>query len=305
MLLAFPEYATPARSIAAAAGLECRLVDVHRFPDGESRIALPSVVPPAVAICRSLDHPNEKLVELLLAAAAARELGAARLTLVAPYLCYMRQDKAFAPGEAVSQRIVGRLLAAHFDRIVTVDPHLHRVRSLRMAVPCADAVALSAAPAIAGFLRGRLDAPLVLGPDRESRPWVEAIARGAGFDFAVATKTRSGDRDVTVELPEVELAGREVVIADDVASTGCTLARAAERCFARGAARVNVAVTHALFVADALPRLKAAGVDGIWSTDSVAHETNAVALAPLFAGTLRPDAGDRGPKPPPPALQRG
>jgi ribose-phosphate pyrophosphokinase len=286
MLLAFPDSAMQARSIAEIAAQEFRLVAVHRFPDGESRITLPPALPADVTLCRSLDHPNAKLVELLIAAAAARYLGASRLTLVAPYLCYMRQDMAFAPGEAVSQRIVGRLLAAQFDRIVTVDPHLHRVRSLPAAVPCADALAVSAAPAIADFLRARLEAPIVLGPDLESRPWVAAIARAAGFEFAVATKTRAGDRDVAIALPAVDLAGREVVVADDVASTGCTLARAAEGCLAGGAARVHVVVTHGLFVGDALAHLRAAGVDGIWSTDSVAHATNAIPLAPLLASAL-------------------
>ncbi|MCZ4328253.1 ribose-phosphate pyrophosphokinase-like domain-containing protein, partial [Brachybacterium paraconglomeratum] len=87
------------------------------------------------ALYRSLDQPNEKLVELLLAARTARTLGAPHLTLVAPYLPYMRQDIAFSPGEAVSQRIVGPFLASLVDAVITVDPHLHRVASLRDVVP--------------------------------------------------------------------------------------------------------------------------------------------------------------------------
>jgi ribose-phosphate pyrophosphokinase len=291
MLLGFPEYAAQAAALAAAAGMQCRIVDVHHFPDGESRLTLPPKIPAAVTICRSLDRPNDKLVELVLAAATARDLGAARVTLVAPYLCYMRQDMAFAPGEAVSQRIVGRLLAERFDRVVTVDPHLHRVLDLRVAIPGGDPVALSAAPVIARFLKSRLAAPLLLGPDRESRPWVEAIAGAAGFECAVAAKTRTGDREVTVALPGIAPDGREMVLVDDVASTGCTLARTAEQCLQRGAARVHVVVTHGLFVGDAIDRLRSAGVDRIWSTDSVPHETNAIPLAGLLASALGP--GDR------------
>jgi len=287
MLLAFPEYAAQTTALGDALDIPTRPVSVHRFPDGESRVALPPALPQEVTICRSLDRPNDKLVELLLAADAARELGATRLTLLAPYLCYMRQDVAFSPGEAVSQRIVGRLLARHFDALVTVDPHLHRTPELRDAVPCGDALALSAAPAIAEFLRSRLDAALVLGPDSESRQWVEAIASAAGFESAVATKTRSGDREVAIELPNRDYAGRVVVLADDVASTGCTLAHAARQCLARGATQVHAVVTHGLFVGDAVDRLRAAGVDGIWSTDSVTHPTNAIALAPLIAAALR------------------
>ncbi len=288
MLLGFPEYAVQAEALAAAAGMPCRIIGVHHFPDGESRLTLPPELPAAVTICRSLDRPNARLVELLLAAAAARDLGASRVTLVAPYLCYMHQDIAFAPGEAVSQRIVGALLAERFDAVVTVDPHLHRVHEFRAAVPCRQSVALSAAAAIARFLKSRLAAPLLVGPDSESRRWVEAIAAAAGFRAAVAAKLRTGDRQVAIDLGGIDVAGAEVVLVDDVASTGCTLARAAERCLAGGALRVHVVVTHGLFVGDAVEQLKAAGVDGIWSTDSVSHHSNAIPLAGLLASALSP-----------------
>ena len=122
---------------------------------------------------RSLHQPNEKLLELLLAAQTARELGAREVTLVAPYLAYMRQDCAFAPGEAVSQRHVGGFLAALFDRLVTVDPHLHRVAALGDIAPGADAVAVSAAPLIGRFLREHAAAPVLVGPDEESAQWVD------------------------------------------------------------------------------------------------------------------------------------
>ena len=109
-------------------------VDIHRFPDGESRLALPPALPEAVLLFRSLHDPNAKLTELLIAAGGARALGARQLALVAPYLCYMRQDKAFVPGQPVSQRIIGALLAQHFEAVLTVDPHLHRVATLAEAV---------------------------------------------------------------------------------------------------------------------------------------------------------------------------
>jgi ribose-phosphate pyrophosphokinase len=288
MLLGFPDCVTQARALAAAAGRDCAIVDIHRFPDGESRVRLPPQLPPDVVVCRSLDHPNDKLVELLITVAAARELGALRVTLVAPYLCYMRQDMAFTPGEAVSQRIVGRLLAERFDQVITVDPHLHRVSDLGTAIPSGNAQALSAAPLIARFLQGRVSAPLIVGPDSESEQWVAAIAGTAGITGLVCIKTRTGDREVVVALPHADFAGREVVLVDDVASTGRTLARTAEQCLARGAARVHVVVTHGLFVGDAIAELRRAGVDGIWSTDSVSHATNAIALAGLLAAALAP-----------------
>ena len=272
---------------AAALGVTAHAVEHHRFPDGETRLRLPPTLAPRVAVYATLDHPNEKLVELLLLARAARELGARELALVAPYLCYMRQDVAFSPGEAVSQRIVGRFLAELFERLVTVDPHLHRAATLAQAVPARSAIALSAAPLIGAYVAAARPGALLLGPDAESRPWVQAAALRAGLEFAVGTKTRRGDREVDIVLPAAPIAGRDVVLVDDIASTGRTLAQAARVAREAGARRVDAAVTHALFAGDAQQAMRAAGVQDIWSTDSIAHPTNRIGLAELLAGGLR------------------
>ena len=135
LLLAFDDETTLARRLADAAGLPLAIIERHRFPDGESRLRLPPSLPARTVLLRGLQQPNDKLAELMLAAAGARELGARRLTLVSPYLAYMRQDIAFVPGEVVSQRHLGRALAAWFDDVVTVDPHLHRVSTMDEVVP--------------------------------------------------------------------------------------------------------------------------------------------------------------------------
>lgn len=292
MLLAFDDESGFARLLGAAAALEFAAIARHRFPDGELKLTLPQRLPERVVLLRTLDHPNEKLVELLLAAETARTLGARQLTLVAPYLAYMRQDMAFAPGEAVSQRVVGRFLAGLFDAVVTVDPHLHRTESLAQAVPARRVIALSAAPLLGRFVAQQGFRPLLVGPDRESHQWVAQAAAAGGFEHAVGRKTRHGDHQVQIELPAVELRGRHVVLVDDVASTGRTFARAAQAAYAAGAARVDVAVTHALFVGDALAALAAAGVREIWSTDSIAHPSNRISVAPLIAPALRGFAGE-------------
>lgn len=286
LVLGFTDSQQQAASLAAALGAPCECIDVHRFPDGESRVRLPSHLPERVLLCRSLHDPNQKLLEVMLAAECARTLGAREVTLVAPYLCYMRQDKAFHPGEAVSQGIVGRFLAGLFDALVTVDPHLHRVHDLATAVPVKRAISLSAAPAMGQFLVARGAQALLVGPDQESEQWVSTVARGAGLDYAIASKNRRGDRDVEVRLPERDYTGVRAVLVDDMASTGRTLAGAARALLDVGAARVDVLVTHALFVGDALETLVAAGVSQVWSSDSIPHCSNAFALAPELAAAV-------------------
>lgn len=286
LLLYFEEERLNAARIAQAAGLPLQAIARHRFPDGEVKLRLPPNLPARVVLLRSLDHPNDKLVELLLAARTARTLGARHLTLVAPYLAYMRQDIAFTPGEAVSQRIVGGFLAGLFDAVITVDPHLHRVARLEEAVPVSQAIALSGAPLLSDLIAQHRPRALLVGPDEESAQWIAQAAVRHGFDHAVCHKVRNGDRSVDIVLPDTQLGGRAVVLLDDVASTGHTLARAAHLLLAAGAASVDVAVTHALFVGDALQLIQQAGAGQIWSTDCIAHASNAVSMAPLIAAAL-------------------
>ena len=283
LLLGFPDYAPQARALAAALGVHYAEIELHRFPDGESRLRLPASLPARVILCRSLNDPNAKLVELLFAAGTARELGADEVMLVAPYLCYMRQDTAFHPGEAISQRILGRCLAQHFDAVVSVDPHLHRVHSLAEAIPVARALNVSAAALLGRYAAQRFGNPLLLGPDEESAQWVETAARAGGLDSAVASKQRRDDYSLSIRLPALRLQGRTVVLVDDIASTGRTLARAAEAVRAQGASAVHALVTHALFVEDAEIQLQNAGIRSLHSTDSISHPSNAVGLAELLA----------------------
>ena len=288
MILCFDDELAFARALGLASGLPVARIARHRFPDGELKLTLPPRLDAEVRILRSLHQPNEKLVELILAARAARELGARELTLVAPYLAYMRQDAAFRPGEVVSQKVIGRLLGELFDAVITVDPHLHRIATLDEAVPFARNVALSAAPLIGHFIAMRNRRPMLVGPDAESAQWVHVAATYNGLPWAVCRKTRRGDTDVEVELPAEQIRDREVVLIDDVASSGHTLAAAARRLLASGAARVDAVVTHAVLAADAGAVLRDAGISEFWSTDTVPHESNAISIVPLIADALRP-----------------
>jgi ribose-phosphate pyrophosphokinase len=232
----FPESEGPARRLAQALSLPCRVAVIHRFPDGERLVRLAHVFDHAI-LYRSLNDPalkdpDDKLVELLFAASALRDHGTRRLTLVAPYLSYMRQDIAFHPGEAVSQKVMGRLLGDAFDRVFTVDPHLHRTGTLAQVLPGAEAQALSAAPALARLLGDDPPPPdaLLVGPDTESRALVSGVAEPLGLDWAVGDKLRRGDRAVTIRLPEaLRLHGRPVILVDDAVSTGANGGRRERR----------------------------------------------------------------------------
>ena len=287
LVLHFDDEAALAQRLAADLGCAAACIEVHAFPDGETRLRLPPALPPRVVLLRGLQRPNPKLMPLLLAAAGARELGCTRLELVCPYLAYMRQDMAFVPGEVVSQRHLGRLLAAAFDAVITVDPHLHRVATMDEVVPGRRGVALSAAGLLGALVAQQVPGALLLAPDEEAGQWVRSAAVAAGLDHAVCLKQRRGDRDVTVALQGAPVRGRAVVLLDDVASTGRTLVSAAAGALAAGAASVDAAVTHALFVGDALEAVRAAGVGRVWSSDAVPHPSNAVSIVPLVAAALR------------------
>lgn len=290
MLLAFADERRLAEQLARELGCELALVAEHRFPDGELKLTLPSPLPASVVLLRGLHQPNERLVQLLLAAKTARRLGAQRLALATPYLAYMRQDIEFQPGEAISQRIVAGFLGELFERVVTIDPHLHRIASLDEVMPGSRGIALTAAPLLGQWIAaqwsgaGRL--PLLVGPDEEALQWVRAAGEVTGLEGFVCRKTRRGDRDVEVELPDADITGREIVLIDDVASTGHTLVQAAQALRARGVAAIDVAVVHALFGGDALDRLAAAGIRQVWSTDAVPHSSNVVTVAPMLARAI-------------------
>lgn len=275
----------PARRLAEALGLELGLIDLHEFPDGETLPTVPGAAP-TVIVYRSLDRPNAKLVPLLQACDAWRRGGAARLVLVAPYLCYLRQDAVFAPGQPLSRDVILPLLGARFDRVVTVDPHLHRTDDLSAVMGVA-VTALTAGEVLAAAL-GDGDDAVVIGPDSESEPWTRVVAAALGAPSLTLSKRRTGDREVAVSLPDPEMVrGRRAILVDDICSSGATLELAARHLRAAGAAAVDVAVTHALFDAAAEARLRVAGVRRILSTDSCPHPTNAAPLARLLASALR------------------
>lgn len=284
-LLYFPGYKAPAERLADKLACNISKIHVHHFPDGESLVRLPARLSGNVVIYTSLDHPDTKLVPLGLAASAARTFGADRVILVAPYLCYMRQDKSFHAGEAISQRIVGSWLDEWFDMVITVDAHIHRIKSIKEVLACG--INISAAPLMAEFLAGQKGNPLLLGPDQESRQWVEQIAMAAGLEYGIAHKVRTGDHDVEITLPGISVKDRHVIIVDDVISSGYTVTEAAVMIRKEGALHIGCMVTHALFAEGAEKLLADAGVETIISADTILHASNAIFMAKELAVEIK------------------
>ncbi|MGZ6049839.1 MAG: ribose-phosphate diphosphokinase [Phenylobacterium sp.] len=290
-VFAFEDDFAPARRLADMLGVAVHPVHLHVFPDGES---LPTVAPghETALLYRSLAHPDGTLMPLLLAADALRRAGARRLVLVAPYLPYLRQDAVFAPGQPLSRDVLGRLLGAAFDRIVTVEPHLHRTQDLTAVFGGTPVTALSVAELFAHAI-GHDGLPLIVGPDAESQAWTAAVAGRLGADWLVFEKTRRGDRDVTLRLPRrASVAGRQVALVDDICSSGGTLLQAVRAVHLAGARTIEAFVAHALFSRETANLLRKAGAASVVSTDSCAHPTNRIQLAGLLADALQDEVAD-------------
>ena len=288
VVIAMPGNDALAEQLAAALELERVPVTVRHFPDGESHVRVegPVIGRHAVIAC-TLDRPDPKLVPLLLLACAAREAGALSVGLVAPYLAYMRQDRRFHPGETTSAVQFGAWISRHFDWLVTVDPHLHRISSLSQVYGIHSRV-VHAADKIAEWVRLEVREPLLIGPDEESAQWVGEVARMADAPFVVLTKERRGDREVVESVPEVERwRSHTPVLVDDIVSTARTMIETVGHLRRAGLAAPICVAVHAVFAQSAFEDLRAAGAASIVSCDTIAHPSNRIALAPAIALRVR------------------
>jgi ribose-phosphate pyrophosphokinase len=284
MLLPFPLQRELTEAMAPMLAARVGRLDWRHFPDGESLVTIDECLDGIdTALVASLRNPDEHALPLRFAAATAREFGARSVGLVAPYLAYMRQDKRFNPGEAVSAPLFARFLEESFDWLVTADPHLHRNPELSglYSIPVRR---VAAAPLVADWIRDNVANAILIGPDSESHQWVSDIANRAGFPYQVLTKTRRGDRDVEVSLPSIDAAfSRTPVIVDDIVSSGRTSIETLGHLRRLGFPPAVCVVIHAVFAQDAYEQLLAAGPARVASTDSIPHPSNAISLAGLLA----------------------
>ena len=262
---------------------------ISSFPDGDIYLKFNTALKgKTLVIVQSFQpHADQSLLRIFFAAKTAKDLGARKVILVAPYLAYMRQDTRFPPGEAISSRIMAEMLNKSVDKIITLDPHLHRYKSLKeiFTIP---AVKITANEALAGYIQKHCTNEIIMGPDGESYQWAEDIARRIHIQATVLHKTRFSSRQVQVKMvTPIPIKGKNVVIVDDIISTGHTIAEAAKQAKKMGARSVTAIGVHGLLVENALLKLKKAGVNTVITTNCIEHPTNRIDITPLLLRELR------------------
>ena len=282
IFLPLPGNEKMAKALAKHTSGELGQLETRRFPDGESYVRIVSDVSDKnVDLVCTLANPDAQFLSLIFAANTARELGAKRVGLIAPYLAYMRQDKRFKDGEAVSSIHFSKLLSGAFDSLVTIDPHLHRINSLSdiFSIP---AQVQQAAPLLADWIGDNVKHPVLVGPDSESEQWVSASAKRIGAPYVVLSKRRHGDRKVEIAVPQINLCrGRQPVLVDDVISSGRTMIEAAGKFHELGFKKPICVTVHAIFADDSYEQLLKL-CDQVVSTDTIAHISNKIPVAGLL-----------------------
>ncbi|MBL8643349.1 MAG: ribose-phosphate diphosphokinase [Rhodospirillaceae bacterium] len=286
VVLGMPYSRPLADQLTALLGAEAGEIEVRHFPDGDSYVRVvggSGVVNERDAIIvATLDRPDDKILPVWFLADTLREFHAARVGLVCPYLPYMRQDRRFKDGEAITSVSFAQMMSRHVDWMVTVDPHLHRHKSLS-AIYGVRTEVVHAAPLVSDWIRGSVDNPLIIGPDEESEQWVASVARAATAPYIVQRKRRSGDRSVAIEMPDTQgYRSKTPVVVDDIISTAHTMIETVKELRRRGMKPPICVGVHGIFAGDAFTELERAGAVAIVTSNTVNHESNRIDIGNLL-----------------------
>ncbi len=262
-------------------------VTLHRFPDSEWYVKINSEVKNrSLIVVDSLNQPDEKILPLLFFAKTAKELGAKKVGLIAPYLSYLRQDKRFHQGEGITSRYFAELLSTSFDWLMTIDPHLHRYNSLDEVYSIPTFV-LHATSNISRWITSHINKPVLIGPDMESQQWVADIAEKGDFPYVILEKKRRGDKEVAISMPTIpKLEFSTAVLVDDIISTARTMVETVKHLQDLGVKSVTCIGVHALFAEDAYSLLSEMEGTQIITCNTVSHITNAIDVSDLIVDEL-------------------
>ncbi|PCR91895.1 ribose-phosphate diphosphokinase [Natrinema ejinorense] len=279
--------ASQALAAALARELEEPLaaVEYDRFPDGELLAAVPGVAEaePDRAVIVASTVSSDAHLEVLQLQDAVREAGVAEVVTVLPYMGYGRQDAAFESGHPVSARAVARAISTGADRVLTVNPHETAV--CEFFEPAATAV--DAAGRLAEPLPDDLVDPVFLAPDAGAVELAETTRDSYGTgETDYFEKTRHSGTEVEVSPSDVDVAGRDVVVVDDIIATGSTMSEAVAVLEDRDVGRVFVTCVHPLLARNAVTKLSRAGVEAIYGTDTLERGVETVSVAPTLAPYL-------------------
>jgi ribose-phosphate pyrophosphokinase len=288
VVFAVPGNEALARCLCEQLGAEPGACLVRTFPDGEVYVRVDTpVAGKQVILACTLHQPQSKLLSLLFLAATCRDLGAAGVGLVAPYLAFMRQDERFRPGEGITSMYFAEILSRSVRWLVTVDPHLHRWDGLEQVYTIPTRIA-RAAPAMAAWVRANVREPVLIGPDAESAQWVGAVAAELDAPCVVLEKVRHGDREVDIQAPDLSShRGRTPVLIDDIVSTGRTMIEAAAHLDRAGLGAPVCVCVHPVFAEHAYDDLRAAGITRVVSCNTIEHESNVIAVDAAVAAAVR------------------
>jgi len=288
VVIAMPGSDALAQPVAHELGCDLVTPEVRRFPDGEIyvRIERDLTGHDAVLLGSLYPDPAERFMTATFLAETARERGARKVGLVAPYLAFMRQDSVFKPGGGVPPPYFARLVPKTVDWLVPVDPPRHRHSALEGLYSIPTSIARSA-QTIASWIRAEITRPYLVGPDAESVQWVRAIAEACDAPFTILEKTRRGDRDVSITAPPKDgWQLRTPVLIDDIVSTGKTMIEATRQLRAAGVPGPLCVAIHAVFADSVVEELMTAGATGIVSCDTISHASNRICVAgPIAAAT--------------------
>jgi ribose-phosphate pyrophosphokinase len=284
-----------AKSISQSSGIPLGNMKSFHFPDGETCLEIEeSVRGKSAFVVQSIAHrPNEFLMELLIAADALRRASAKEIIAVVPYFGYCRQDRKDTPRVPITAKLVANLLSeAGVTRLIVMDLHAEQVEGF-FDIPVDHLHAQSLlvqAVKNDGFAGG-----IVVGPDLGSIKIARRFSEGLGVEFAVVDKQRVSAHETQALNLIGDVNGKDVLLADDMCSTGGTLVSAAKACREKGAKRILAAISHGLFVGPCVELLEQSPIDVLYVADTIELNEDAkklkalrsVPVAGLFGQALR------------------